>query len=241
MSHRKSLSDMRTAIRDNLDESTASFWTNAQLLRFINRAKDRVWTEVRKLKDDYFLVQRASTDGSVTILGATYATSSFAIVAGTRNYTLPPDFSEMKLIEVTTANYETVRFLYRDLAHPEMRAAREITDQQTPDVFYFDIIGERTLAIAPLSNTALDLRLSYIPIIGDLSLDADELEMPYPLWMAVEAFATSSALKMDRDFTNAGIWEQTGRAIIAEVFGAHARQTQDAEYVQSYLGDYTGH
>ena len=53
MAHRKALSDLRTAVRDNLDEASASFWSNAQLLRFINRAKDRVWVEVRKLKEDF--------------------------------------------------------------------------------------------------------------------------------------------------------------------------------------------
>ena len=236
---RKTLSDLRTAVRDNLDEATASFWSNAQLHRFVNRAKDRPWVEVRKLKEDYFAVQRTSDSGDLTILGTTYAASSFQIAAGTRNYTLPPDFSEMKLIEVTTADYEDVRFLYRDLADPVHRTVREVTDQQTPDLFYFDIIGERTFTIAPLSNTALDLRLTYVPVLPDLSADTDELEMPHPLYMAVEAFATASAQIMDRDQT-AAIWENVGRERVAAAIGAHARQTQDPEFVQSALSDYTG-
>ena len=121
-------------------------------------------------------------------------------------------------------------------AFPELR---EVTDQQTPDLFYFDIIGERTFTIAPLSNTALDLRLTYVPVLPDLSADTDELEMPHPLYMAVEAFATASAQIMDRDQT-AAIWENVGRERVAAAIGAHARQTQDPEFVQSALSDYTG-
>ena len=40
-------------VRDVLDESSASFWTDAQLLRYLNRAKDRVWSRIRELKDDW--------------------------------------------------------------------------------------------------------------------------------------------------------------------------------------------
>src|SRR5881409_1068320 len=97
----RTLLDLRTAVRDNLDEASASFWSNAQLNRFINRAKDRVWTEVRKLKEDYFLVTRTSTDGNIVIFGNLYDTASFQISnAGTLSYMLPPDHAEMKLIEV---------------------------------------------------------------------------------------------------------------------------------------------
>lgn len=238
MAHRKTLSDLRTAIRDNLDEATASFWTNPQLLRFINRAKDRVWVEVRKLKDDYFLVNRASTDGVVTILSESYATSSFQIPTGdTFTRTLPPDFSEMKRIEVITSDYEDVQFQYRDYADPDFRVLRALTSDQTPSLFLFDIVSERTMAYAPRSNTALDLRIWYVQSLADLSADTDTMEIPHPLYLAVEAYATASAQIMDRD-ANAAVWEQRAKAYIAEMFGAHARQTQDPEFVTPFLAEW---
>ena len=241
MAHRRTLSDLRLAIRDNLDESTAAFWTNAQLNRFINRAKDRAWTEVRKLKSDYFLTNRVSTDGTVTILGESYDTASFQIPTGnTFTRTLPPDFTEMKRIEVTTSTYEDVQFQHVDYAHPEFRALRSITDDQSPDYFIFDIVAERTMVYAPRSDTALDLRIWYVPIVADLTTDTDTLEMPWPLYKAVEEFATSGALKMDRD-PNAAVWEASGNATVANAFGAHARQIQDPEFVESYLHHITGY
>jgi hypothetical protein len=239
-SARRTLSDLRTAVRDNVDEAVASFWSDAQLNRFINRAKDRVWTEVRKLKEDYFLITRSSTDGSIVIFGNLYDCASFQIsAAGTLSYTLPPDLASIKLIECITSNYEYVTFEYRDMAHPDFKSARKMTSQFTPEIFLFDVVGERTLMLAQKSDTALDLRISYIPIVPDMATDTDLLEMPHALYMAVEEFATAAALKMDRD-PNSAAWEQTGNASIARALGAASRQDQDPEFVQGYLSDWTG-
>lgn len=237
---RKTLSNLRTAVRDNVDEATAAFWTNAQLLRFINRAKDRVWVEVRKLKDDFFLINRTSLDGSLTILGSTYDASSFRLVATTKEYTLPSDVVELKLIECITSGYESTRFTFADLASSEVRDLRTLTENQSPVGFLVDLVGERTFSISPATDTTLDLRIWYVPILGDLAEDADTMEMPHPLYMAVEAYATASAHRMDRNFAAAVQWEAIGRALIMETFGATARQTQDPEFVVGYLHDVTG-
>lgn len=239
MAHLKTLSDLRTATRDRLDESTATFWTNAQLNRYINRAKDRVWSRIRSLNEDYFMVRRTSLDGSVTILGETYATTSFQIVATTVLYTLPPDFSEMKLIVVTTDGYEDVRFEYKDLTHPEMRAALEITDDQTPATFFFDIVGERTMRIAPPSNTTLDIEINYVQALGEMTTDADTMTMPHPLYLAVESYAVALALEQDRN-PDSKLVAADGDKIIAEVIGATHRQTQNPEHATAYLAEWTG-
>ena len=229
---RKTLSSLRTAVRANVDESVASFWSNATLNGAINRAKDRVWTEVRKLKEDYFDITRTSLDGTLTIFGDTYAASSFQILNnGTQSYTLPPDLAEVVLIEVITSGYEYVTFERRRMADPYFRAARMVTSSLTPALFWFDIIGERTMVLAQRSDTTLDLQITYTPILADLSADVDLLEMPHALYMAVEEFATAHALKMDRD-PNSAAWEQTGNASVARALGASARQNQDPEFAR---------
>ena len=237
MALRKTLLELRTAVRDNLDEASASFWTDAQLLRNLNRAKDRTWNEVKKLKDDYFILNRTSTSGTLTILTESYAATGFQIVATTREYTLPFDVSEVKLIEVITSGYEQVRFVHRDLASPEVRSLRELTVNQSPATIYFDLVGERTLTIAPASDTTLDLRLWYVPILDDLVSDTDTLQMPHPLYAAVEEFATARSLVQDRA-AEAATWEQMGLATVQRFMGAHRRQTQDPELVSLYMADY---
>lgn len=237
MALRKTRAELRTAVRDNLDETSSGFWTDDQLNRMLNRAKDRVWMEVRKVKDDFFDITRSSTDGALTILGEAYNASSFALAVGTRDYTLPPDVAEVALIEVITTSYEDVRFIKRALSHPDMRSALALREPTSPGLIYFALLGERTLRIAPMVDVALDIRLTYTAVVPDLASEGDTLEMPHPLYKAVEEYATASALKMDRD-PNAAAWEATGNASLATFFGAHARQTQDPEFVTPYLGDW---
>jgi len=233
MALRKTRLELRTSVRENLDEATASYWADSQLNRILDRSKDRVWNEVKRLKDDWFLRNRTSLDGTLTILTESYAATGFELVAGTREYTLPFDVSEVKLIEVTTSGYETVRFVHRDLASWEMRGLRELTTNQTPDTIYFDLVGERTLTIAPAVDTTLDLRLWYVPILDDLAADTSTLEMPHPLYMAVEEFATARALVQDRA-AEAAVWEQMGVATVQRFMAGHRRQTQDPELVVPY-------
>ena len=98
--NRRTVTQVLLDVRSNFDEVSASFWSDAQLTAFINHAYHLVWMEVKRIKADYFTVERTSLDGSVTILGEAYATSSFALVANTTRYTLPPDVAEVKNLGV---------------------------------------------------------------------------------------------------------------------------------------------
>ena len=237
MPQAKALSDIRTAVRDNLDEATASFWTQAQMLRLINRAKDRVWLEVRKLKDDYFVRTLSSTDASLTILGATYTPSSLQVTAGGATLTLPTDYAELKSIEVIQSGYEYVQFFHLDMARPEFRALRAVTTQRAPTAFYFDIYGLVTLLYTPLSNTALDTRIYYVFRLADYSADTDTLDLPDPTYLAVIEYATALAQLMDRD-EYAAVWENSGRRTLADFFGSSARQIQDPIFVSGSYEDW---
>lgn len=237
MALRKTWLELRTAIRDNLDEIDPSFFSDAQLLRSTNRAKDRVWNEVKRLKDDWFVTSRTSLDGTLTILTESYAATGFELVAGTREYTLPFDVSEVKLIEVITSGYEWVKFIHADLTSVAMRALREETENQSPGAVYFDLVGERTLTIASKLDTTLDLRLWYVPILDDLVIDTDTLQMPHPLYTAVEEFATARSLVQDRA-AEAATWEQMGLATVQRFMAAHRRQTQDIERVVPFGGSW---
>lgn len=234
MSHHKTLADLRTYVRDQLDESTASFWTDDQIDRVINRARDRVWNEVRKLDEDYFMVTRTASDGALTILGESFTASTLAVAVSGTSITLPHDFAEMKLILVTTSGYEWVRFEHRDLTHPDMRDALDMTDTTTPGTFYFDIIAERTLRYAPKSDTALNLSITYVQRFDELEDDTDELTMPYPFYLAVEEYAISSAMLQDRN-PDAATHEARAKQIILDAFGADSRQRQDTVNVIGYL------
>jgi hypothetical protein len=231
MASLKAWSVIRANVRHALDEQTAAFWSNAQLLVYGNQAKDRVWNEVRTMRSDYFLKSVASGDGSVTQLGESYAASGLAVTASGTELTLPLDFAEFRLLQVTTSGYEDVYFHLVGLNDERFRAALTITTAQVPATFYAALVNRRTLRYAPLSDTALATKLSYIYQPADLSADADELDMPYPLELAVTWYTVASALLQDRAGESA-VYEQRARAIIGEVIGATARQSQDPIFVQ---------
>jgi hypothetical protein len=237
MALRKTLSALRTAVRDNLDEASPGFYTNAALNSWINRAKDRCFSEVRKAAQDFFVTTRSSTDGSLTILGESYSASSFAIAASTRDYTLPPDFIEMVAIEVITTGQEHLRFTFRPTTDPQFRALLAQTTAEQPNGFLYTIFGERTMRIAPMTDTALDLRLSYVYVVPDLSSDSDTLDMPYPLYQAVEEYATAYALMSDRA-PEAAAHEARGNSTVARFLATATRQSTEPVYVQGYLEDY---
>lgn len=224
---------MLASIRSNLDEATASFWTDAELLAFANRAKDKVWVEVRKLKgNDFFTKTLASTASNPqTILGETYDPAALQVTVDGTELTLPHDFHELKMLEVITTGHTDVRFYHRDIAHRDFRDAREIAAGLTPGAFVFDIYGERTLVYAPKSNVALDTRLFYVYKPADLTTGADALDMPDPLYMAVEEYTTTRAQLKDRDEL-AAVWQQMGNKSVVDCLGAFTRQTQDAVFVE---------
>lgn len=230
MAQAKTRAELLAAVRSNLDEASSSFWTDAELYNFLIRAKDKTWMEVTKLQENFFTRTLASTDGSVTILGSSYATSGLAITAGGGTLALPPDFASLKALDVITSGYEYVQFYKRDLADPDFRALRADTSQRVPNAFLFDIYGLTTLLFRPLSSVALDTRLYYVYRPADMSGSVD-LDMPDPLYMAVEEYATTRAMLKDRDDT-AAVWQQMGNATVLNCLSAITRQIQDPVFVQ---------
>ncbi len=230
MAHQKTLANLIQRVRDSLDEQTTGRFSDAILTRAVNTAKDRVWNEVRRTNADYFLTSLASTAGSQTILGETYAASSLQITVGGTSLTLPHDLVGIKYIEAITSGYESVRFRHLDMTDPDFRSRREITSNSTPSEFVWDIINERTFIWAPRSDTALDTRFFYFFKAADLAT-GDSLQMPPPLDRAVEAYATSEALL--GDFAEESLaWEGKGKTWVAEFLGADSRQSQDPVFVQ---------
>ena len=191
MARRKNRLELRTAVRTNLDEAVASFWSDANVNQFLNTAKDRVWMEVRKADLDYFTASRTSRDGAQTIVGEAYDCANFRLVPTVRDYVLPPDFAEMTEIRSIATTYEWLRLMYRRHDSYDFRAALEGTDAATPR--YYTVIGERTLRIAPLSDVTLDLLLTYVYLVPDLDADPVTLDMPHPLYKAVQEYATAEA------------------------------------------------
>ncbi len=113
-----------------------------------------------------------------------------------------------------------------DHLEPDGRTVRQ------PAAFLVDLVGELTLVFAPKPNRALDLRLTYLPILDNLTTGTDTVQMPHPLWLGVLDIATQRAMTMDEN-PSLALWQQSARQTIASFISSHARQVQDPQFVTS--------
>jgi len=247
------LSDLRTSVRDNLDEAVAAYWTDARLNRCLTRAADVVLQEIRKVRDDYFTLSRAATDTSpVTIYGESYDLTQLKLDT-TGSFYLPPDCLELREVEVITAGYENTSI---DLSEPisstltrSSRGWSNVPAVPTTGGFLLTMLGNAQgsstagaqVVYTPTSSTTLNLRLFYVSSIVILTTanapirafttDTDQLVLPHPLYMAVEEVASWRAQFQDHD-PMAGAWDSAARGSVARFIGASARQSQDTVVVQ---------
>jgi len=141
------------------------YFTTVELVAWANDGKDRLEKVLRRVNENYFIRFIASTGTSAKILGIDYAGTSLAWADGTILYTLPPDFLKMVSIRITTSAYANAKIERRAYHDPEFQDA--LRTSNTAQImrgadFFYDIIGERTLAIAPDPNAALNLEMAYV-------------------------------------------------------------------------------
>jgi hypothetical protein len=245
MAYLRNAGDMLLAVRDNLDERTPAFWNDDQLYRYLTRAADAVHTECRKMRADYHLHPLASTSGPITIFGESYDPAELIYQPGARGVNLPPDVLDLRTVECITAGLEWVTFdLSKDISHPDFRALRQLTERQTPTRFLGRVVGDRVLTLAPMTNTPLSLLISYvgssyifaagIGIVRAFTQATDTIDMPFPLYQAIEQWATAFAHLQDRNAQMAGEFERRAITTCARVVSVDMRQSQDPEFVRDY-------
>lgn len=155
------LGDIRTNARDLLDESTASYWPDAQLNRFINRAYRYYWM---------WLIEQ-NVPGILK-------TTTLNIVADTATIALPSDFVKARLVERVFDSY-TVPLRYFE---------RYDTINRTDGTSVNDIIGylpdyhfvgsNLVLEPTPSDSQTGGIKLTYYYIPTELSSDSD---VPNPM------------------------------------------------------------
>ena len=141
------------------------FTTTTELVGWANSGNELLERELRLVNEGWFARTITSATASTKILGIDYAGSSFAFANGSLTYTLPPDFIRVISIRFTTTGRETDRLEYRHYNDPEFQEALRTNDtyQMTRGArFFYSIIGERTLTVAPDPNVTLAVTIDYV-------------------------------------------------------------------------------
>jgi len=168
----------RQGIDAILPGGTASgHWSDEEAQDAVNEAYEQALREFRLVHKKWGLVTLNTSSTAFTRDGETYTPSTALVLSSTTNkLTLPPDFAE--LIRITCTNNRAVRFVHaqEETYHWIDAEQSGFSDQSLPLqadpnglVFYWDIIGERTLILIPPVNGSFNLEIDYIPMFQPLT------------------------------------------------------------------------
>lgn len=223
------LSAIITNARKPLRESTASFWSDAELLVHALAGVSDLWRRVIDLHQEHYL----TVDETNVTLAASTATltgipsTAFRIVS-------------IDVRDPTTAATQGIEFVPRDWNHPDMVNARRnpavspagavipytITGQGPP-------VGTLTVRVGQKVSSAVNLTVAYIPTHG-ASASSDNNPIPGESDKAIEAYIVAHARAKERkdgsiDPEFAAFYEAEARKITVALT---PRQEQELDVVE---------
>lgn len=158
------ITTIATRARIHLIETSASFWTDAELVTHAILGIEDLWKAVIDTYQDYFL----TVDETNVSLAAN----------GTSLTGVPSDVFRVKSIEPRTLSSSATQVVFRplDFTHAHFIQARaESATDPSGRVIYYDVIstgspaGTPTIRVAPTVNAELLLRLVYIPTLAAMT------------------------------------------------------------------------
>lgn len=189
------ISAIITAVRYKLLETTASFWSDAELIVHANAAVRDLWRAVSDKHQDYFFTVTSDTVTPVTMAASTGTLSN-----------VPAGVAKVLGIEpVSQSSYPRMNFFPRKFNHPDMIAARNVDDQdpQSAGPIFYSITGAGapiaapTIYVGPKISSAVTLRLTYVPVCSTLAA-SDANPIPGESDTAIINYVIAHALAKER-------------------------------------------
>ena len=172
------LSTIRDKARKTLLETTAGFWTEAELLEHLQDGIRDLWGSIVDLHQEHYFTVDATNVSQA---------ANTATLTG-----IPTDVFRVLLIEPrdisASASGRNLQYIPRDYNSVEFIAARSLPDQDPtagPTICYAVTqagapVGAPTIYVAPELTSALNLRFVYIPIIPAAAYAAATNTNPIP-------------------------------------------------------------
>lgn len=163
------LSTIETSARRHLNETTASFWSSAEIIDIVNQGIRDLWRDIVDLKQEHFL---------------TFDTTNVSLAADTATITgVPADVHKVYMIEPrdvsTTSANRNLHFEPLDYNHVRFQNARSSSniDPQNGTIYYAiagagspaDDSGGATstrIYVAPKVSSAVTLQFVYVPTLA---------------------------------------------------------------------------
>ncbi len=212
------LANVVTLVRDNLDESTAGYWSDVEIQRKIIRRYRELWSRIIAIRDDWF---KATAPATITL------------AADTLRYALPASFFRVASLRTTTSGKESVKWNWMSSKDPRFidghRADVTYTD---PGVFYYDVEGLDNLVVSPRPRAVLAAALDYYVLPTDPATTFGQISDS--MLRYVEAMATADC-HAKNNLQAAQYWREDGDrqwAILLPLLGA-PRSGQNSDFALS--------
>jgi hypothetical protein len=219
------LQTMLTMTRVKIGDLSVRKVPESLLVMAANEGKNELVKIIRQAHKNYF---EDSTTG--TIATATPPNPS--------DITLPNDFAELKEIMITDTAYQDTGFIFKNHSAPEFKEALIMGGGFANGMgnFYYDIVGERTLRLAPGADIAMNYLMHYVKTIPDMVLPQDApIGIPpehwdfIVTWMICEAMRSIGDPKLDSYISKLEFQKET---VLESV---NDRQTKDPRFVRGYM------
>lgn len=189
------ISEIETKARLRLGETTARFWTSAEIVGIIIAGIKDLWRDAANLKQEYFL----TSDETVTLAANT------ATLTG-----VPSDVHKIYMIEPLDGSNDSDNYglVFRPLDYNDDKfvAARtnDAVDPSNVTIWYAvhgagSPVGAPTIRIAPQVTSAVTLRFTYIPTVSSSLAAASNVPIPGDCDNALVAWTVAYARAKERD------------------------------------------
>jgi hypothetical protein len=175
------LADVRTMVRDRLDEATARFWTNAQLDSFINEATRDIARRGEVLQ----------------------TTSDITVVGGTQEYTMPTNVVRVHRVEHEDSSSMVTPLEYRDFNNMDAVWSTQQKNVQSTRPYWFTLWGyppNLKIVLYPTPSESGDtIRVFYYQMPAAVTTDGGTVPVPQGWEDLVVMYAEYVALRKDAD------------------------------------------
>ena len=177
----ETLLNVRTLVRDNIDEPVANYWSDAELNRKISERQLDLWRKILQIRKDYFL-----------------GTFTLTLVVGQYRYTPPAiasDIWRIETIRTTSDGYQGLIWSPMNANSPEFQdGLRSDVPVYNPYRIYYSLRNVATLDISPLPQQVIAAQVDYIQLPTAVAADADTFLIPDPFLAYIQYAATADAL-----------------------------------------------
>ncbi len=233
------LSSLETQARIHLKESTASFWSSAELVQHANNGIKDLYRAVVDLEQEFFLTEDVTN---------VYLSADTTTLTG-----VPSDVYKVKAIEhadITTSPGSGIMFRPKDFNSHEFTNARALPAQDPSSglVIYYTLwtagapVAAPTVRIAPKISSAIaaaSIRFVYVPTIA-AKVANDNNPIPGESDAALIAYMVAYARAKEREDRSPdpnwlAIYSTEKANLLTSLT---PRQTQEPEYVPDLFGAY---